>query len=394
MVLRNIAVNVENIPKIVAAGAIPPLVSLLSAHNSGGVQAAAAEALCNLAIDDDNWVKITDAGAIPPLVVMLGAQNTAAVQEAAAKILSIFAKDANNQVAAAGAIPLLVALLGSQSPATVLEPAAGALVNITRNDAGNRISVAAAGAIPSLVALLGTHSSVSVQEVAARAVGNIALNVDNQAAIKSDPCALSLGFSLAKLHSTSPSALVRQAAEWALLVLSCAPEDLVAAEEDKVAAKAAAANNLKLVGETSMTAAKSSSMSASSTEAGPSQQTDPSQQARPSALAPASAVSCASAPASSVAAASPSSSAAASHQLLPPRPRKSCWWCGAAGVPLKKCSVCAVAAYCGAGCQKMDWKAHKGQCAGLKAGASKSGSSVAVSVGETCALVLGGQGRG
>ena len=90
MVLRNIAVNVENIPKIVAAGAIPPLVSLLSAHNSGGVQAAAAEALCNLAIDDDNWVKITDAGAIPPLVVMLGAHNMAAVQEAAAKILSIF----------------------------------------------------------------------------------------------------------------------------------------------------------------------------------------------------------------------------------------------------------------------------------------------------------------
>ena len=44
-------------------------------------------------------------------------------------------------------------------------------------------------------------------------------------------------------------------------------------------------------------------------------------------------------------------------------------------MPLQKCSVCAVAAYCGAGCQKADWKAHKGQCAGLKAGASGSGSS-------------------
>ena len=47
-------------------------------------------------------------------------------------------------------------------------------------------------------------------------------------------------------------------------------------------------------------------------------------------------------------------------------------------MPLKKCSVCAVAAYCGTSCQKADWKAHKGQCAGLKAGTTVSGSSAAV----------------
>ena len=39
-------------------------------------------------------------------------------------------------------------------------------------------------------------------------------------------------------------------------------------------------------------------------------------------------------------------------------------------MPLKKCSVCAVAAYCGAACQKADWKLHKGQCTGLKASAA------------------------
>ena len=66
---------------------------------------------------------------------------------------------------------------------------------------------------------------------------------------------------------------------------------------------------------------------------------------------------------------------AASPQQQPSRPRKSCWSCGATGVPLKKCSVCVVAAYCGAVCQKADWKAHKGQCAGLKAGATGIGSS-------------------
>ena len=55
---------------------------------------------------------------------------------------------------------------------------------------------------------------------------------------------------------------------------------------------------------------------------------------------------------------------------MPPRRMKACWSCGATGVPLKKCSVCAVASYCGAACQKADWGVHKEKCAGLKAAAS------------------------
>ena len=47
-----------------------------------------------------------------------------------------------------------------------------------------------------------------------------------------------------------------------------------------------------------------------------------------------------------------------------------CWTCGATGVPLKKCSVCVVASYCGADCQKADWRGHKARCAALKAAAS------------------------
>ena len=59
------------------------------------------------------------------------------------------------------------------------------------------------------------------------------------------------------------------------------------------------------------------------------------------------------------------------QQPLPAAKRKkSCWSCGAEGARLKKCSGCAVAAYCGAACQKADWKAHKGQCAELKAAAT------------------------
>lgn len=54
----------------------------------------------------------------------------------------------------------------------------------------------------------------------------------------------------------------------------------------------------------------------------------------------------------------------------PPHRERACWSCGATGVPLKKCSVCAVASYCGAACQKVDWGVHKAQCAGLKAEAA------------------------
>ena len=47
---------------------------------------------------------------------------------------------------------------------------------------------------------------------------------------------------------------------------------------------------------------------------------------------------------------------------------KACWQCGAGGLPLKKCSVCGVAWYCGPDCQKAAWKAHKIECPNLKAG--------------------------
>ena len=62
-------------------------------------------------------------------------------------------------------------------------------------------------------------------------------------------------------------------------------------------------------------------------------------------------------------------------QQQPPLPaanrKKLCWSCGAKGARLKKCSGCAVASYCEAACQKADWKAHKGKCAGLKAAATE-----------------------
>ena len=81
-------------------------------------------------------------------------------------------------------------------------------------------------------------------------------------------------------------------------------------------------------------------------------------------------------PASGPAVGNPSTSLAAEGtRQSASKKTKLCWWCGVTGVPLKKCSVCAVAAYCGTDCQKADWKAHKGQCTELKAGAAASSSA-------------------
>ena len=207
---------------------------------------------------------------------------------------------------------------------------------ILTDDADNQVEVAAAGAIPRLLALLGTHSTTAVQEVAAGVLAKLTANADNRFAIKSDPCAFS---TLSELQSTSTSATARCTAELALKIMngSLVPWNI---QSDEAAAPGKHETYEPIAAESAANiavAVNSASLTAPPTSA---------------AVSP--------------------PSAAASQQLLPPRPRKSCWSCGATGVPLKKCSVCAVAAYCGAACQKADWKAHKGQCAGLKAGANGS----------------------
>ena len=340
--LQHLAFNADSKSKIIAAGAIPSLVALLRCNNTAAVQEVAAGALCMLVRNADNEVKTAASVAIPLLVTLLGIQHSAAVQEAAAKALSnITGVDAGNNImkAAAVAIPPLVALLGTHNTDVQLATAQ-ALWNLV-DDADNQVEVAAAGAISPLVALLGIHSTAAVQEVAVGVLTKLAFNADCLVAIKSDPCALS---TLSELQITSASAAAKCTAELALKILDGSlpfvpwniqsdeagkdrTSELVAAEEEAAANTAAAVNSASLTAHTSY-----------------------------------------------VAAASPS---AAAFQQLPPRPRKSCWSCGATGVPLKKCSVCAVAAYCGAGCQKADWKVHKGQCAGLKAGAAGSGCSSA-----------------
>ena len=156
---------------IAAAGAITPLVELLSG-STPKIQAAAADALWNLAAsDDDNRVLIAEAGGIPALVELLRSSDPE-VQRRAARALWNLALNANNKalIAEAGGIPPLVSYLTTGTEGTqwiaaaalgnlmadwlFVEPEVVPMPEATEVAEANRALIAAAGAIPPLIALL------------------------------------------------------------------------------------------------------------------------------------------------------------------------------------------------------------------------------------------------
>lgn len=97
---------------IARAGAIAPLVDMVSGGGSDQLKEEAVCALRNLAGNAQNRVIIARAGAIAPLVALLNGGATDACNEAAAGVLGELAKNADIQldIIRAGAIPLLIAL--------------------------------------------------------------------------------------------------------------------------------------------------------------------------------------------------------------------------------------------------------------------------------------------
>ena len=124
----------------------------------------------------DNQAKVIAAGAIPPLVALLGPSNSAALQNQAAQTLGRLAEgtSTSNAMVAAVAITPLVTLLRTSGGA--LE-AAAALARIVQNDY-NAAKVVDAGAIPIFVALLGPNNSDAMLGNAAWALYNIALKAN------------------------------------------------------------------------------------------------------------------------------------------------------------------------------------------------------------------------
>ena len=183
---------------IAEAGAIPPLVVLLS----GGLESAcsaycgysaacsaeaaehAAYALSMLARHDSYRITIAEAGAIPPLMALLsGGIGHMATVYAAYALCNLSYKEANKAaITEAGAIQLLVALLCEATglyPTVVVRLAIG-LHNLAQDTEG-RAAVIRASAIPPLVALLGGGPESKSAEKAAMVLNDLAHDTEGRA---------------------------------------------------------------------------------------------------------------------------------------------------------------------------------------------------------------------
>ena len=102
--------------------------------------------------------------------------------------------------------------LGPQCPTDVKEKASQATWDFSFISDDNRVKIAAAGAILPLLALLGPQNTVEVQKNAAGTLWNLALNVENQAIIRSAWGVAALN----QLIQTTTNAAVRSTANGAL----------------------------------------------------------------------------------------------------------------------------------------------------------------------------------
>ena len=156
-----------------ASAGIAALVRLCHDPAAGG---AAAATLANLSqADDSNDDRIREAGAIPPLVALLSGGPESEAAEEAALALSNLASDDEGEAAVteAGAIPPLVALLSGGPESEAAQRAAGALRNLTSSDA-NKAAIIRAGAIPLLMALLSGGRESKTASEAAIVLANLA----------------------------------------------------------------------------------------------------------------------------------------------------------------------------------------------------------------------------
>ncbi|KAL4145008.1 hypothetical protein PRNP1_012682 [Phytophthora ramorum] len=172
-----LAMNNKNIEKIAAAGEITTLVALLRSGNKVQKEKAAG-ALWILAINYENREKIAAAGGIAPLVALVRDGNGAQKENATAAIRILAINYENKEkIAAVGGIAPLVALVRHGSDVQK-EAAAGALSNLAVSDA-NKDTIAAAGAIAPLVAMV-KHGNGVQKENASAALSNLAMNYEHE----------------------------------------------------------------------------------------------------------------------------------------------------------------------------------------------------------------------
>ena len=162
---------------IADAGAISPLVKLLTGQKGELAQQEAAGALYALADETANRIAITDAGGIGPLVLLLGSTNARAREHAEGALVRLSLEIANRELI----IKKLVSMLYDKGSGGE-EQAAAALANLASDSADNRNSIVDAGGIPPLLSLL-EMASPKAKENAISAISQLAHHKQIRSAI-------------------------------------------------------------------------------------------------------------------------------------------------------------------------------------------------------------------
>ncbi|MED6181919.1 hypothetical protein PIB30_023940 [Stylosanthes scabra] len=154
MEIRLLAKNKpENRIRIAKAGAIKPLISLISSQDLQ-VQEYGVTAILNLSLCDENKDAIASAGAIRPLVRALTSGNSTAKENAACSLLRLSQVDSHKAaIGRAGAIPPLVKLLEAGS-SRGKKDASTALYSLCSTVKENKVRAVKAGIMRVLVELM------------------------------------------------------------------------------------------------------------------------------------------------------------------------------------------------------------------------------------------------
>ncbi|KAL1345002.1 hypothetical protein HN51_018792 [Arachis hypogaea] len=166
MEIRLLAKNKpENRLKIAKAGAIKPLISLISSQDLQ-LQEYGVTAILNLSLCDDNKDAIASSGAIKPLVRALKTGTPAAKENAACALLRLSQVEENKPaIGKCGAIPPLVSLLESGG-LRAKKDASTALYSLCSSVKENKIKAVKAGIMKVLVELMADFGGNMVDKSA------------------------------------------------------------------------------------------------------------------------------------------------------------------------------------------------------------------------------------
>lgn len=165
----------ERLTDPVLESMLEPLIHLLLSSDVD-VQKSSSLALSNLALHgaNDNKASIVEAGALRPLILLLSADSTEVQCNACGCITTLATKEANkSEIVRQGAVGPLLKLTRIPDM-RVQRNATGALLNLTHLES-NREELVQAGAVAAFIQLLDCRD-VDVQFYCAAALSNIAVN--------------------------------------------------------------------------------------------------------------------------------------------------------------------------------------------------------------------------